>query len=168
MHIQSIFSLFGWAWLFCSYLYSCKWKQRAGKKQTLLNSGKGGPWETTFFNATGQRSPKLYLIKTVGPGESILGMKSFSPQQNYMKFSPHTDFFTCGQWSLVRNSYAMKGTFGWLAFHYEYLFHTWVALSGGTFLSFSFLHWLPLLVCLDNYNAYCMHSVFTISTVLRQ
>lgn len=90
-----------------------RWK----KPPTELREG----WtlRDNFFNVARQRSPKLYLIKTVGPGACVLGTKSFS-QQSYMKFSPHTDFVACGQWSLVCNSHAMKGTFCWLAFHYEY------------------------------------------------
>lgn len=89
-------------------------------EKNLREIKEGGTLRGNFFNDTGQKSPKFYLIKIVGRGASLLGKNSFSSLWSYMKFSSHTDFVACRQWSLVCSSHAMKGTFCGLTLHCEY------------------------------------------------
>lgn len=80
---------------FFVHIYTAAHESREIKKKPYRAQRRVDPERHNFLNVAGQRCPKLYLIKIVGPGASVLGMKSFSPQYSYMKFSPYIDFGVC-------------------------------------------------------------------------
>lgn len=82
------------------HIYTAANKSRElEKRQTLLSSGRGGPWEPTFFNVTRQKSPKLFLIKTAGTRRKCFGNeKLFSSAELHEIFSTYR--FFCW-WTMV-------------------------------------------------------------------